>query len=97
MSELHIAEIPYEDGGVHFRYARKMAADGHRWLRHGLFQAFHANGQKASEGHYRDGVEEGVWRDFNENGQTAAEGRYAAGEPVGVWMYWDEAGRPQVR
>jgi hypothetical protein len=41
---LHIAEIPYEDGAIRFRYARILSADGTRWIRHGLFSAHHPNG-----------------------------------------------------
>ncbi|MFD1874884.1 hypothetical protein [Hymenobacter bucti] len=44
MSELHIAEIPFADGRIRYRYARQLSPDGTRWLRHGLFQAFHPNG-----------------------------------------------------
>ena len=92
MDELHIAEIPFEDGGPRYRYARRMSADGTRWIREGLFQAFHPNGVLASEGHYRDGVEEGIWRDFHNNGQIAAEGSYSRGVEAGVWRFWNSDG-----
>ena len=92
MEELHIAEIPFESGGIQFRYARKLSADGTRWARHGLFQAFHPSGAIASEGKYVDGHEDGLWRDYHDNGQIAAEGTYAQGEVTGEWRYWDEDG-----
>jgi antitoxin component YwqK of YwqJK toxin-antitoxin module len=92
MSELHIAQIPFEDGSIRYRYARRMAPDGTRWIREGLFQAFHPNGALASEGTYRDGHEEGLWRDFHENGQLAAEGSYEAGVEVGEWRFWLDDG-----
>lgn len=94
MTELNIAEIPYEGGGIRYRYSRYLDADGKRWIRHGLFTAYHPNGQLASEGQYIDGVEAGLWRDFHENGQLAAEGEYAHGNEVGVWRYWNEDGTP---
>jgi antitoxin component YwqK of YwqJK toxin-antitoxin module len=97
MTELNVAEIPFEGGGIRFRYARKLGPGGDRWLRHGLFQAFHPNGQKASEGLYQEGVEHGLWRDFHENGQIAAEGQYAEGVEVGAWKYWNENGEPEQR
>jgi hypothetical protein len=65
MTDLNIAEIPHENGGMRFRYARKMSPDGSRWIRHGLFVAYHPNGVKASEGSYEEGVEQGAWRDYH--------------------------------
>lgn len=29
---LHIAEIPYETGELHFRYSRKLSPDGTKWI-----------------------------------------------------------------
>jgi len=92
MSDLQIAEIPFEEGGIRYRYARKMSADGSRWIREGLFQAFHPNGTLASEGTYREGLEDGAWRDFHENGQLAAEGVYRGGKEAGLWQYWNADG-----
>jgi len=92
MPDLNIAEIPYESGSIRFRYSRYMAPDGTRWIRHGLFRAYHENGALASEGTYEDGAEHGPWRDFHPNGQLAAEGRYERGEEAGTWRHWDENG-----
>ena len=92
MSELHIAEIPFENGSVHYRYSRKMSPDGTRWIRDGLFQAFHENGALASEGHYVEGAEHGPWKDYHDNGQIAAEGTYDGGNEAGVWRYWTPEG-----
>ena len=97
MSELNIAEIPFDDGSVRYRYARKMSPDGTRWIREGLFQAFHENGALASEGRYVDGVEDGQWRDYHDNGQLAAEGAYNAGSEVGDWRYWTREGTESDR
>lgn len=92
MTDLHIAEIPYENGGIRFRYARRMSEEGTRWIRHGLFQAYHQNGHLASEGHYSDGKEDGVWRDYHDNGLLAAEGEYRVGEQFGLLRYWTSEG-----
>lgn len=92
MTELHIAEIPFEDGGVRFRYSRRLSSDGSRWIRHGPFVAYHPNGSVASEGTYDNGMETGVWRDYHENGKLAAEGSYAEGKGVGTWRYWNSEG-----
>ena len=49
---LHIAEIPYETGEIHFRYSRKMSPDGTKWIREGLFgiwQYYDENGNFQEE------------------------------------------------
>lgn len=97
MSDLQIAEIPFEDGGIRYRYARKPSPDGSRWIREGLFQAFHPNGTLASEGTYREGLEDGAWRDFHENGRLAAEGAYSRGKEAGPWQYWNADGSSDAR
>ena len=90
--DLNIAEIPYESGAIRFRYARVMAPDRTRWIRHGLFVEYHENGTVASEGQYLDGKEDGLWRDFHPNGQPAAEGCYREGKEVGMWRFWNPDG-----
>lgn len=92
MTTLHIAEIPFENGSIRYRYARKLSFDGTRWIRDGLFHAFHENGSLASEGHYAEGVEEGVWKNYHDNGQLAAQGTYNGGVEAGDWRYWDRDG-----
>lgn len=89
---LHIVEIPYETGEVHFRYSRKLSDDGEKWIRDGLFTEYYQNGNLASEGMYSEGLEEGHWKDYHENGNLAAEGDYKNGEEVGKWYYYDENG-----
>ena len=96
MTDLNIAESPFDDGSIRFRYARKLSDDGARWIRHGLFVAYHPNGGVASEGQYEDGLETGIWRDFHENGQIAAEGAYLNGEETGDWRYWTAEGVEEV-
>lgn len=91
-ADLNIAEIPYESGAIKFRYARVMAPDKTRCIRHGLFVAYHEHGTVASEGQYVDGKEDGLWRDLHPNGQPAAEGHYRAGQEVRVWRFWKPDG-----
>ena len=91
-TRLDIAEIPYEDGSVQFRYSRYLSEDESRWVRHGRFTAYHRNQQLASEGQYVDGFEEGRWSSYHENGRLAAEGEYSRGEAVGQWRYWSDDG-----
>jgi antitoxin component YwqK of YwqJK toxin-antitoxin module len=91
-ADLNIAEIPFESGAIKFRYARVMSPDKTRWIRHGLFVAYHETGVVASEGQYVDGKEDGLWRDFYPDGQPAAEGHYHEGHEVGVWRHWNPDG-----
>lgn len=95
MNELEIAEVPYDSGVIHFRYSRYLANDGSRWVRHGLFRAYHENGKLASEGNYVDGVEQGDWIDYHENGAVAAKGAYDKGVEVGEWEFWNPDGTQQ--
>ena len=89
---LHLAEILYETGELHYRYARVMSPDGTKWIRAGLFVAYHQNGQVQSEGHYEEGLEHGVWKDFFPNGKVAAEGQYNLGKESGKWRFYKEDG-----
>ena len=97
MSDLNIAEVPFETGIVQYRYSRYLSDDGSRWVRHGLFRAYHPDGSIASEGTYSHGKEHGTWKDFHPNGQLAATGEYRDGKEVGEWRFWDEDGTPSVR
>ena len=90
--DLNIAEIPFDSGNIKFRYSRYLASDKSKWVRHGLFTAFHSNGTLASEGEYEHGFENGIWRDFHENGVLAAEGEYRNGKKFGIWKYWNLEG-----
>lgn len=90
--DLNIAEIFHESGELQYRYSRYLSNDGSKWVRHGLFTAFHRNGEPASEGTYVDGLEDGNWRDFHENGLIAAEGSYVKGVETGTWRYWNADG-----
>lgn len=89
---LHIAEIPYETGEIHFRYSRKISEDGTKWVRDGLFTSYYTNGNISSTGLYDNGLETGHWTDYHENGNIAAEGEYANGKESGKWLYYDENG-----
>lgn len=89
---LYIAEIPFDNGTVRFRYSRIMSEDGKKWIRHGLYKEYHPNGVLASEGEYDLGLETGLWKDYHDNGHLAAQGEYKEGKEIGIWQYWDAAG-----
>ncbi|HQS59437.1 MAG: hypothetical protein B7Y56_09870 [Gallionellales bacterium 35-53-114] len=92
MADLEIAEIPYPSGNIKFRYSRYPSEDGSKWIRHGLFRAYHEDGTLSSEGIYEHGSENGIWHDYHPNGTLAAQGSYENGIQVGVWQYWNEDG-----
>lgn len=89
MVDLNIAEIYYTNGNIKFRYSRYMSEDGTKWVRHGLFEAYHESGSLASSGNYEHDSEDGLWCDYHENGQIAAEGHFEKGQEVGNWNYWN--------
>lgn len=89
---LNIAEVPYEDGRIRFRFSRRLSDDGMRWVRHGWFTEFHPNSSVASEGEFEDDLESGLWREFYDSGVLAAEGEYRHGKEHGRWRFWNEAG-----
>ena len=94
--DLYLAEVLYESGAVHFRYARVPSQDRQRWLRHGLFVEYSPAGEVISEGEYVLGQEHGLWRDFYPNGQLAAEGTYEHGLEASDWRYWNERGEEET-
>jgi len=48
------------------------------------------NGQKKSEGTYKDGKEDGLWTWWYENGQKWCEGTYKDGKQDGLWTNWHD-------
>ncbi|MDB4556762.1 hypothetical protein N9005_05855, partial [Akkermansiaceae bacterium] len=57
---------------------------------------WHKNGQKQTEGNYKDGKKHGpdVW--WYENGQKEAEGNYKDGKPHGIVFNWHENGQKRT-
>lgn len=90
--KLEKAETKSQDGGLRFQFTRYQDASG-KWVRHGGFRAFYADGVLASEGSYEDGLEQGPWKDFHDNGKVAAEGAYRAGKEHGAWRYYGSEGK----
>jgi hypothetical protein len=55
----------------------------------GDYAAWHPNGKRWLEGHYRTGAKEGAWTQWDKDGNRVAEGEYRAGTlisgaPVGL-------------
>ena len=51
------------------------------------------NGNKSSEGDYKDGKRHGKWVEWHKNGQKKSEGTYVEGQKEGEWREWSESGR----
>jgi len=60
---------------------------------HGRYREWHANGQLACEGKYRDDERQDEWSFWFENGQLEARGSYEADVIRGRWDYWHPNGQ----
>ena len=58
---------------------------------------FHENGQKQSEGEYKNGKQNGHWIGWYANGQKSKEGGFKNGKQEGLWTSWYENGRKKAR
>lgn len=70
----------------------------------GRYTSYFDNGQKASEGTYKDGSLTDTWTYWYANGKKKAQAHYSYQDcglydytsyecPNGTWLWWDEAGR----
>jgi len=60
-----------------------------KWIR------WHENGQKLSEGSFKDGKGDGKWIGWHNNGQKGYEGTFINGQYGGEWIYWRPNGNIQ--
>ena len=56
----------------------------------GPWTLWYENGQKRSEGSYKNGEQEGLWTYWHENGVQQAEGPFVLDRREGAWTFWDE-------
>ena len=61
----------------------------------GLRTSYYENGQKRTEGNYKDGEWDGLWTDWYENGQKESERTYKDGEFDGISTWWYENGQKE--
>ena len=57
---------------------------------------FHENGQKMSEGNYKDGKGDGLWVHWHENGQKRSESNLKGGKANGLWLMWHKNGQKWI-
>ena len=86
-----VLEAWYEDGTLEFR-GYQVRDEAGRWVRHGPWEAWHANGTLHEVGAYEDDEEIGVWQWFHENGARMATGEMVDGKRIGSWTYWHDNG-----
>ncbi len=74
----------YDDGKTRVeRQVRRMSDDS--IMNHGKFTEFYHNGNKFSEGNFKDGVQDGEWSYWHENGQLCKTVNFVNGQPDGAW------------
>ena len=80
-------EQRYDDGSALYEGTQIESVDGD-WVRHGVWNAWHENGQPWERGAYADGLEDGPWDWWYENGNPMSSGVFRDGERVGPWSWW---------
>jgi len=81
---LLLDDIVYEKGRTEGIIKRK---------EEGFWIFWYENGQKWSEGNYRNGKREGLWITWWSTGQKWTEGNYRNGEKEGLWVSWHRRGQ----
>ena len=61
--------------------------------RQGLWIYYYENGQKWSEGYFKNGIHDSIVNSWHANGQKQHEGLYRNGKEAGTWKYYDEQGK----
>ena len=61
----------------------------------GQYLLWHENGQKASEGNYKDGQKDGQHLWWYEDGKKEYERNYKNGELDGLWTRWYKNGKKE--
>ena len=62
-----------------------------------LQSSWYENGQKKSEGNFKDGKRHGLSTQWYENGQKQMEGNWKDGNMHGLWISWNEDGTELFR
>jgi hypothetical protein len=86
-----ITSASYNTGAALYQ-GEQALADG-KWVRHGLWRAWHSDGKPWEEGAYHDGEEDGPWRWWYEDGTPLATGTFERGRHVGGWTYYHSSGQ----
>ena len=60
--------------------------------RDGYWVSYYENGNKWSEGYYRNGMNDGKRTTYFESGKVRYTGQYLNDRRIGKWQFYDEAG-----
>ena len=90
-----VLEAWYANGQAEFRGHQTLGPDGF-WVREGLWEAWHENGQPHELGSYANDEEVGMWQWWHDNGTRMATGEFDDGQRTGSWSYWYENGNLQM-
>jgi len=67
---------------------KKLNASNSQIAIEGVWIYYDENGNKNSEGNYKNGKQEGFWISWDENSIKESEGNYKNGRIDGFWIYW---------
>ena len=84
--------FPGDDSGPQFNDAVDDSITSSEQITDGINTQYYENGQKESEGNYKDGKEEGLHTTWYENGQKEAEYNFKDGMRNGKLTQWEENG-----
>lgn len=77
-------------------FCRKPGVKDGAFTAHGPYAAYHANGQKSTEGQYSDGFRSGSWTFYNEAGQLSERIDFQGGNYHGQRVAYFPNGKPRV-
>ncbi len=90
--KLEQQEERFPNGQIKTQGVVKQNSEG-SYVKDGTWVQWHPNGQKVSEGEYRDGKQHGKWTEWYENGQKWIEGKFRNGEKHSTWVQWHPNGQ----
>ena len=97
--EKHVSEVKAELDGVNYKELEISENLFNEIAYHkgspytGKSFELYDNGQKSSEGNYKEGFPDGLWVFWHKNGQKKSEENYKDGEKVSE-EYWNSKGEP---
>ncbi len=65
--------------------------------KHGKWITYYANGNKRSEGSYREGRKHGKWVQYHKNGQPSSKGTFHEGHYTGLYEGFHDNGNRSLR
>ncbi len=85
----------YADKSTRVKRRVKLMSDD-SVINHGAYEEYWRNGEKFSEGEFKDGVHHGEWSFWHPNGQLNRTVNFVEGRPDGKWQAFREDGTLQA-